>query len=63
LASCGSQPIRELFLQDTEERAKTEFGEIMKNNELWVYMSDMVMEDYFTRLFRICYGNVSDRYE
>jgi hypothetical protein len=52
-----------MFLRDTEKRAKIKFGEIMKDDEFWIYVSDMVMEDDSTQFFKRCYDNLRDIWE
>jgi hypothetical protein len=53
-------PIENCFCE-IQKRAKIIFGEITKDNELWDYVSDMVMYDDFKQLIRSCYDNIRDR--
>ncbi len=55
-------PIDNCFCE-IQSRAKIKFGEITKDDELWVYVSDMVVEDDFTQFVRRCYDNVLERWE
>jgi hypothetical protein len=45
---------------EIQRRAKIKLGEITKDDELWDYVSDTVMEDYFTKFVRRCYDNVRE---
>jgi hypothetical protein len=48
---------------EIQRSAKIKFCEITKDDELWDYVSDMVMEDDFTQFIRRCCDNVRDRWE
>jgi hypothetical protein len=48
---------------EIQRKAKIKFGKILKDDELWDYVSDMVIEDDFAQFIRRCYDNVRDRWE
>jgi hypothetical protein len=58
----GLSPIENCFCE-IQRRANIKFSEIMKDDELWYYVSDMVMEVEFTKFIMRCYDNVLDRWE
>ncbi len=55
-------PIENSFCE-IQRRANIKLGQITKIDELWDYVSDMIMEDDFTQFFRRCKDKVLDRWE
>jgi hypothetical protein len=55
-------PIENCFCE-IQRRAKVKFSDITKVEELWEYVSEMVLKDDFTDFIRKCYDNVRDRWE
>ncbi len=53
-------PIENCFCE-IQIRAKIKFGKIMKDDEPWDYVTDMVMECYFKKFVRRCYDNVQHK--
>jgi hypothetical protein len=57
-----SGPIENCFCE-IPRRAKIKFGKITNDDELWDYVSDMVMEDDFTQFIKRYYDNFWDIWE